>query len=226
MEHIVETAQSIGIILAEILLAIYFCKQYIDKYQKEHKTNISDEVTKQNPIDLDIIEKMDYYKELLKADRILLFEFHNGQHYSNYRSALKMSASYEVYRAGLESSREKCANLPIAIMPKFIAKITRDGFTWCKDIEEIRYDMGNSYEFKKSIGIKAFYDVAIRDVQGNVVGFVAVQWNEVMPTDIDVKNIDHLAWHMEEAVKKLTALSCKDCNKKSLLETILKKKAK
>ena len=148
MEHIVETAQSIGIILAEILLAIYFCKQYIDKYQKEHKPNISDEVTKQNPIDLDIIEKMDYYKELLKADRILLFEFHNGQHYSNYRSALKMSASYEVYRAGLESSREKCSNLPIAIMPRFIAAITREGFTWCKDIEEIRYDMGNSYEFK------------------------------------------------------------------------------
>ena len=222
MEHIVETAQSIGIILAEILLAIYFCKQYIDKYQKEHKPNISDEVTKQNPIDLDIIEKMDYYKELLKADRILLFEFHNGQHYSNYRSALKMSASYEVYRAGLESSREKCSNLPIAIMPRFIAAITREGFTWCKDIEEIRYDMGNSYEFKKSIGIKAFYDVAIKDACGNVVGFVAVQWQHEMPTDIDVKNIDHLAWHMEEAVKKLTALG--KSNKKKF--TLFSKKDK
>ena len=222
MEHIVETAQSIGIILAEFLLAIYFCKQYIDKYQKERKTNISDEVTKQNPIDLDIIEKMDYYKELLKADRILLFEFHNGQHYSNYRSALKMSASYEVYRAGLESSREKCSNLPIAIMPRFIAAITREGFTWCKDIEEIRYDMGNSYEFKKSIGIKAFYDVAIKDECGNVVGFVAVQWQHEMPTDIDVKNIDHLAWHMEEAVKKLTALG--KSNKKKF--TLFSKKNK
>ncbi len=222
MEHIVETAQSIGIILAEILLAIYFCKQYIDKYQKEHKPNISDEVTKQNPIDLDIIEKMDYYKELLKADRILLFEFHNGQHYSNYRSALKMSASYEVYRAGLESSREKCSNLPIAIMPRFIAAITREGFTWCKDIEEIKYDMGNSYEFKKSIGIKAFYDVAIKDDCGNVVGFVAVQWQHEMPTDIDVKNIDHLAWHMEEAVKKLTALG----KEKDKSFSIFKKKDK
>ena len=222
MGHIVETAQSIGIILAEILLAIYFCKQYIDKYQKEHKPNISDEVTKQNPIDLDIIEKMDYYKELLKADRILLFEFHNGQHYSNYRSALKMSASYEVYRAGLESSREKCSNLPIAIMPRFIAAITREGFTWCKDIEEIKYDMGNSYEFKKSIGIKAFYDVAIKDECGNVIGFVAVQWQHEMPTDIDVKNIDHLAWHMEEAVKKLTALG-KEKNKSF---SIFKKKNK
>ena len=206
MEHIVETAQSIGIVVAEIFLAIYFCKQYLDKYHKEHPRSISDDVVKQNPIDLEIIEKMDYYKELLKADRILLFEFHNGQHYSNYRSALKMSASDEVYRAGLDSARERCANLPIAIMPRFIASITRDGFTWCKDIEEIRYDMGNSYEFKKALGIKSFYDVAIRDCEGSVIGFVAVQWNEAMPTDIDVKNIDHLAWHMEEAVKKLTAI--------------------
>ena len=168
---------------------------------------------------------MDYYKELLKADRILLFEFHNGQHDSNYRSALKMSASYEVYRAGLESSREKCSNLPIAIMPRFIASITRDGFAWCKDIEEIRYDMGNSYEFKKSIGIKAFYDVAIKDECGNVIGFVAVQWNETMPTDIDIKNIDHLAWHMEEAVKKLTALG-KEKKKVNVLQMIFKKRTK
>ena len=136
-----------------------------------------------------------------------------------------MSASYEVYRAGLESSREKCSCLPIAIMPKFIAKITREGFAWCKDIEEIRYDMGNSYEFKKSIGIKAFYDVAIRDVDGNVIGFVAVQWNEVMPSDIDIKNIDHLAWHMEEAVKKLTALS-KEKPKVNILKALFKKKTK
>lgn len=216
MEHIVETAQSIGIVVAEILLAIYFCKQYIDKYQKEHPRSISDDVVKQNPIDLEIVERMDYYKELLKADRILLFEFHNGQHYSNYRSALKMSASYEVYRAGLDSARERCANLPIAIMPRFIASITRDGFTWCKDIEEIRYDMGNSYEFKKAIGIKSFYDVAIRDDNGCVIGFVAVQWNDTMPTDIDVKNIDHLAWHLEEAVKKLTVIGHGTKPKKSL----------
>ncbi len=206
MEHIVETAQSIGIVIAEILLAIYFCKQYIDSYKAKHPGNISEDVIKQNPIDLAIIEKMDHYKELLKADRILLFEFHNGQHYSNYRSALKMSASYEVYRAGLESSREKCSNLPIAIMPKFISAITKEGRSYCHNIEEIKYDMGNSYEFKKSIGIKSFYDIAIKDVNGNVIGFVAVQWNEEMPTDINMLDIEHLAWYMEEAVKRLTAL--------------------
>ena len=69
-------------------------------------SNLYGNTYSENNINLDIYKHMNYYKELLKADRILLFEFHNGQHYSNYRSALKMSASYEVYRAGLESSRE------------------------------------------------------------------------------------------------------------------------
>lgn len=220
MEHIVETAQSIGIVIAEILLAIYFCKQYIDSYKEKHPGNISEDVMKQNPIDLAIIERMDHYKELLKADRILLFEFHNGQHYSNYRSALKMSASYEVYRAGLESSREKCSNLPIAIMPKFISSITKDGHAFCKDIEEIKYDMGNSYEFKKSIGIQSFYDIAIKDVDGNIIGFVAVQWNSPMPEDINTLDLEHLAWYMEEAVKKLTEL-----NKKPKKRSFFKRKA-
>ena len=65
----------------------------------------------------------------------------------------------------------------------------------------------------------------MRDVDGNVIGFVAVQWNEIMPSDIDIKNIDHLAWHMEEAVKKLTALS-KEKPKVNILKLLFKKKTK
>lgn len=201
MEAIIETAKTIATIVVEMLLAIYFCRQYIDKISA--KIPMGPAVKQQNEIDLDIINKMNYYKELLNADRVLLFEFHNGQHYSNYRSALKMSASYEVYRAGLESSREKCSNLPIAIMPKFVNDITKKGYSICKNIEDIKYDMGNSYEFKKSIGIKSFYDIAIRDKDNNVIGFVAVQWNETMPDDIDKKTVEHLAWYLEESVKQL-----------------------
>lgn len=202
MDAILETAKTIGIAIAEIILAVYFCKQYLDKATKG--IDISSGIKKQNEVDLKIIERMDYFKELLSADRILLFEFHNGQHYSNYRSALKMSASYEVFRAGLESSRDKCTGLPIAIMPKFIADITQKGMACCHDIEEIRYDMGNSYEFKKAIGIKSFYDIAIRDKDCNVIGFVAIQWNHIVK-DFPEEDMKHLAWFLEEAVKELVA---------------------
>ena len=36
-----------------------------------------------------------------------------------------------------------------------------------------------------------------------VIGFVAVQWNEVMPDNIDKKTVEHLARYLEESVKRM-----------------------
>ena len=92
MEEIIKVAQTVGVAVAELILMIYFCKQYLNN--AIGKINVPHTVAKQNVIDMEMMKKMDFVKELVGADRILLFEFHNGQHYSNYRSALKMSASY------------------------------------------------------------------------------------------------------------------------------------
>ena len=209
MDEILETAKYIGIVLAELFLGIYFCKQYIDKAQK--KLPIGKAVVEQNNVNLDIYKHMNYYKELLKADRILLFEFHNGQHYSNYRSALKMSASYEVYRAGLNGIMNQCTNLPIAIMPKLIHDITTKEYAYCPDIELIKGDMGNSYEFKKSIGVHSFFDIPLHDCEGVIIGFVAVHWNNPIPPHIHLEEdykeeLFHLAWKLEEMIQELTCM--------------------
>lgn len=203
MEAAVKTAEAIGIAIAEIILIVYFCVKYINKaLQRE---NISKGVKEQSDIDLEIIDRMDYYKELLHADRIFLFEFHNGQHYSNYRTALKMSPSYEVFRAGLESKREVCSNLPISVMPKLISEITHKGISDCLDIEDIKSEKGNTYEFKKAIGIKSYCDIAIRDSSGNIIGFVAVEWINERPQDVDIAQIQKLAWYLEEKVKEIVS---------------------
>lgn len=202
MDAILNSAKDIAMAIAQIILIVYFCIKYINSALQ--KTDVSKSIKAQNSIDMEIVEKMDYYKELLNADRVLLFEFHNGQHYSSYRSALKMSPSYEVFRAGLESVRERCSNLPVAVMPKLIKQIVMEGASVCKDIEDIKNDMGNSYEFKKTLGIKSFYDIALRNEAGDVIGFVAVQWNDLMPKDTDPETVKHLAWFLEEKIKELT----------------------
>lgn len=212
METILETAKIIGTAIAEFILMIYFCKQYIDK--NSDRINIGEGVKEQSAISKEIIDTMDYYKEMLNADRILLFEFHNGQHYSNYRSALKMSVSHEVYKASLTSVRDKCSGLPIAVMPHFVTAITTEGCASCKDLEDIKGKMGSSYEFKKSLGIQSFYDVAIRDIEGNIIGFVAVQWNNTM-NEFDTQNILKLAGYLESSIKKLTRIDLKNKKKKN-----------
>ena len=217
MDEILETAKYIGIVLAEIFLGIYFCKQYIDNITK--KIPVGKTIVEQNDTNLDIYKYMNYYKELLKADRILLFEFHNGQHYSSYRSALKMSASYEVYRAGLDSIMGQCTNIPIAIMPNLIRDITTKDYAYCPNIENIKGDMGNSYNFKKSIGVKSYFDLPLHDKDGIIIGFVAVYWTNPIPSHVHLEEdykdeLFHLAWKLEEMIAELTDIDEKMKKKK------------
>ena len=205
MEQFIEVAKTLGIALGEIIITVYVCMNYVKKNLK--KPDISSKLPKQNSIDLEITNKMDYAKEILNADRIHLYEFHNGEHYSDWRSAYKFSCSYEVTKAGTPSMRCKCIGLPISIMPRFIHKITTEGKFICDNIENIKNDMISTYEFKKNIGIKSFYDVAIRNKLGNVIGFIAIQWDKNTKANIDEDEIKKLVWFVEERILKSIELS-------------------
>ena len=110
----------------------------------------------------------------------------------------------------------ECTNLPISIMPKLIYEITHNGYSECKTIEEIKEDKGNTYEFKKSIDVYSYYDVAIRDKNNNIIGFVAVEWASERPDDIDVIQIERLAGFLEDKVNEIVENNKKRKKKKFL----------
>lgn len=207
MEAIIEVAKTFGVTMAEIILTVVFCIQYIRKNYSS--PNVGKMVPKQNKIDLEITNQMDYVKELVNADRIHLYEFHNGEHYSDYRSAYKFSCSYEVARAGKRAVRKDCVQLPISVMPRFINKITTEGKFYCDDIEKIKDTMASTYEFKNNLGIKSFYDVAIKNSEGTIIGFVAVQWDKETTPRLNEHEIMKLAWLIEEKLKESIQLSKK-----------------
>lgn len=205
MEQALEIAKTLGLVIGEIIVTAYVCIIYVKKNLK--RPDVSKNIPKQNAIDLEIITKMDYTKEILNADRIHLYEFHNGEHYSDWRSAYKFSCSYEVIKAGTQSMRNKCTGLPISVMPKFIHKITTDGLFDCQNIENIKDTMISTYEFKNSIGIKSFYDVAIHNKVGNVIGFIAIQWDKGTKVNVNTDEIKKLVWFIEDAINKSIELS-------------------
>lgn len=205
MKEVIEVAQTLGVALAEILVTMYVCITYIKK--RLYKPDVSKNIPLQNQIDIDIMTKMDYAKELLNADRIHIYEFHNGEHYSDYRSAYKFSCSYEAIKAGKIPLRNKCTNLPISVMPKFINKITSNGYFSCEDISKLKEDMPSTHAFKRELGVKAFYDVAIRNVSGNIIGFVAIQWDKGTTQSINEDEIKKLVWFIEERLHESIELS-------------------
>lgn len=191
-----EIAKNIGIFIAELIVGLFFCKQYLDKYFK--KTNVAKMLPRQNKLDMEMLNKLEYVKEILNADRIHIYEFHNGEHYSSNRPAYKFSCTYEVFKAGNKPVQQECINLPTNCMPSFVNKIMKDGKFVCEDLESIKDNMASTYNFKKALNIKSFYDVAIKNREGEIIGFVAIHWfkKENMKVEEDV--IKQLVWYAEE----------------------------
>lgn len=196
MDEIINLGKGIGQFIAFIVISLFFCKQYLNQYFK--KTNVGKMLPKQNKLDLEILSKLEYVKEILNADRIHVYEFHNGEHYSDYRSAYKFSCTYEVFKAGNQPVQQKCINLPTNCMPQFIHKITEDGKFICKDLEELKETMPSTYNFKKSIDVDSFYDIAIHNKEGNIIGFIAIHWFNKENMKIDKDVINQLVWYVEE----------------------------
>lgn len=205
MEEALEIAKTLGVAIGEVILTIYICMQYLKKKLK--RPDVSKKIPGQNKIDLEIMTRMDYTKELLNADRIHIYEFHNGDHYSDYRSAYKFSCSYEAIKAGKIPVRTRCTGLPISVMPKFINKITQEGCFICDNIDKIKDEMPSTHAFKRELGVKSFYDVAIRNASGNIIGFVAVQWDKGTIPTMNEEEIRKLVWFIEDRIQESIRIS-------------------
>lgn len=191
-----EIAKNIGIFIAELIVGLFFCKQYLDKYFK--KTNVAKMLPRQNKLDMEMLNKLEYVKEILNADRIHIYEFHNGEHYSSNRPAYKFSCTYEVFKAGNKPVQQECINLPTNCMPSFVNKIMKDGKFVCEDLEDLKDTLPSTYNFKKALNIKSFYDVAIKNREGEIIGFVAIHWFKKENMKIEKDVVKQLVWYVEE----------------------------
>lgn len=199
-----EICELTGQFLAGIFISLYFCKQYLSKQFKH--TDVSKKLKKQNNVDIDVLNYMERIKELVKADRIHVYEFHNGEHYANYRSALKFSCTYEVVRYGANSLRDKCVGIPIACMPSFIKELTTVGKLTCLDIEDIKTEMPSTYGFKNELGVKSFYDIALHNDAGDTIGFIAIQWDTIQSEFTNEAVIQQLGWFIERQLNDLAGI--------------------
>ena len=58
--------------------------------------------------------------------------------------------------------------------------------------------MPSTYNFKKSIDVDSFYDIAIHNKEGNIIGFIAIHWFSKENMKVDKDTINQLVWYVEE----------------------------
>lgn len=171
--------ENITTIIVGITAFITACSGLIislKKAKKEVEETIPKKVKKQSDINMEIINRMEYLKEYLKADRIQIYDFHNGGHYANGRSALKTSCTYEVVRADIKRCQMELQAIPLSCIPQFVDTLLNNNEMKVSDIEELKNTMPSTYNLKKNENIRSFYDIVITNKQKEPIGFLAIQY--------------------------------------------------
>ena len=76
--------------------------------------------------------------------------------------------------------------------------ISIESFIDKKDLEELKESMPSTYNFKKSIDVDSFCDIAIHNKEGNTIGFIAIHWFDKENMKVDKDTINQLVWYVEE----------------------------
>lgn len=176
------------------------------KTKKQIEDSIPRKLKRQSNIDMEIITRMEELKELLEADRVQVYDFHNGGHYANGRSALKTSCTYEVVRAGIKATQQHLQAIPLSCIPHFTRKLLNDDTFDITDLEDLKDTMPSTYNLKKEFGVKSFYDVILNNKEGEPIGFLGIQYvNKSHKTynSNDINEILRLKFYIEENLEKM-----------------------
>lgn len=208
MENI--TSMIIG--LTALLTAIAGLIVALKKAKKTIEETIPQKIKKQCNIDYLIINKMEEVKELLNADRVQVYDFHNGGHFANGRSALKVSCSYEVCRAGIKSYQMYLQSIPLNCIPQFIKKLLNENRMKINNLEEIKDLMPATYSLKKSQNVKSYFDIILNNEFNEPIGFLAIQYESINKVNFSEKEINEilkLKFFIEENLEKMIEKSNK-----------------
>ena len=176
------------------------------KAKKEVANVLPKKIKTQCSVDIDITDKLEELKEYLKADRVQIYDFHNGGHYANGRSALKTSCSFEAVRSGVKSYQKELQAVPLSCISKFVQHLLKNGQMQINDLEEIKETMPATYELKRTQNIASFYDVILNNKDCEPVGFLAIQYsnkNKVNFTEDEKAQILKTKFFVEENLEKM-----------------------
>lgn len=202
-----ESITSLIISLTALVTAIGGLLVAFVKTKKELENTIPKKIKNQINIDNEIIKRMESLKELLNADRVQVYDFHNGGHYANGRSALKTSCTYEVCRAGCRSYQMYLQAIPLSCIPQFVETLLNKEQLKVNDIEDIKENMNSTYHLKKDQGVRSFFDIVIHNKDKEPIGFLAIQYlteSKVKFTTSEMNEILKLKFFIEENLEKMT----------------------
>jgi len=144
------------------------------KFTKKSKDVIAETIDKDEKID----HQLELIMEEIQCDRICISQFHNGGNfYPTGKSIKKFSIFYEKINDHAHSIKETFQNIPVSLFPKVFSTLHKQGeiiITKCSNNKSS--DCGLFPVIGKEYKTKSFYMLAIKDLNDNFIGSMAISY--------------------------------------------------
>lgn len=195
--------ESIIALIGSIVAIIVSLSTAVKNFSEAKKNLIPKKVKSQSNINMNIYNLLEEMKEVFKADRVQIYDFHNGGHYANGRSALKCSCTFETVRKTVNTYFDRLQGIHLQMIPHFIHELLNKETIIVSDIETLKDTMPATYNFKKNQEVGSFYDIILKNKKGESIGFIGIQYLEKDAVFVDENELMKYKYLIEENLEKM-----------------------
>lgn len=154
-------------------------KLLLDERKNEHTANRirhNELIDKRLEINSKIKNAIEAFRQKVDADRVYIFEYHNGESNLNGLPFAKVSATYEILKPGVSSYKSRLQGIPSGLILEFNQnlltnkQISVPNISDYKDIDPV----GNSVLIRPDV--KSFYVALINNINGYPIGFIGMDY--------------------------------------------------
>ena len=156
------------IVAATTILSL-FLKDFLQK--RKDKSNLSvEKCTIQNT---NVEKAIRYTLDVLNADRVSVYEFHNGESFYSGSHQQKFSCTYEYFKAGVSSEALGQQGLRVSTFNQFVSEIINEKIFKYSNTQDLDDSLlKNWFEDK---GVKSIVAIPIITLNKNIIGMISVE---------------------------------------------------
>lgn len=159
------------IVAATTIISIFLKELIQNKNSKKNSCII--EYTKKNQ---NVEKAIRFALTELDADRVHIYEFHNGDHFYSGNHQQKFSCTYEALSAGVSSEALNLQDLRVSTFNQFIHKVVNDFKFEISDVEKLNDSLLRNW--LESRGIASSFSFPVRTLNKNVIGIINIDFTK------------------------------------------------
>ena len=167
-------------------LAVIYLKHRLEKKSEP------DMVTDALKVSELVTNKIDEIREVYKADRVWVTQFHNGGHfYPTGKSITKFSVIYETVNTGVSSIQHNFQNIPVNLFSKSMNELVKSNNISISDFKNPEIaTFGLKYIAEES-GCKSTYIFAIKSIEDKFIGVLGLDYTKkkTMLVESEIKDL-------------------------------------